>query len=195
MRIWASIFVLSAVALGLSCRPAAKPVAIGNKPVSINERPTADAPVLPPTKPLEEMTWTLFDGKTGQMGAEQKLKSLQGKVVVLDFWATYCGPCLELIPHLKKIEEKYPDSVQVVGLHVGGADDFPAIPAFVEKLKIDYPLGTPESELSRFVFADRDDIPQTAIFGKDGKFVRKIIGFNPEIEKELDKVIERAVNQ
>ncbi|MBK7704518.1 MAG: TlpA family protein disulfide reductase [Acidobacteria bacterium] len=179
----------------LACRPAAKPVAIGNKPVSINEQPTTNQPQLPPSKPIEEMTWTKFDGKTGEIGAEQKMKSLNGKVVILDFWATYCKPCIEMIPHLKKLRQKHPDSLEVVGLHVGGGEDFPNVPAFVERLKIDYPLGTPESELSRFVFGDRTEIPQTAIFDRQGKLVKKMIGFDPTIEKEIDEAVEKAVNQ
>lgn len=149
---------------------------------------------MPPLKPIEEMSWTKFDGKTGALGSEQNLKSLRGKVVILDFWATYCKPCLELIPHLKKIRERYPDQVEVVGLHVGGAEDFPSVPAFVERLKIDYTLATPESELSRFVFGDRTDIPQTAIFDRESKLVTKMIGFDPTIEKEIDEAVAKAVN-
>lgn len=179
--------------LFVACRPAAKPVSVGNKPVSINEQPTTDS-VMPPLKPIEDMGWTKFDGRTGALGSEQTLKSLRGKVVILDFWATYCKPCLELIPHLKKLRERYPGQVEVVGLHVGGPEDFPSVPAFVDRLKIDYTLATPESELSRFVFGDRTDIPQTAVFDRDSKLVKKIIGFDPSIEKEIDDAVEKAVN-
>ncbi len=195
MRFFAIALLAFGFLLGMACRPAAKPVAVGNKPVSINDQPTTNQPQLPPIKPIEEMTWTKFDGKTGAIGAEQAMKSLKGKVVILDFWATYCKPCIEMIPHLKKLREKYPDSLEVVGLHVGGGDDFPNVPAFVERLKIDYPLGTPESELSRFVFGDKTDIPQTAIFDRQGKLVVKMIGFDSTIEKEIDAAVEKAVSQ
>jgi thiol-disulfide isomerase/thioredoxin len=184
----------TSVLFGLACRPAAKPVAIGNKPVSINEQPTTNQ-VLPPLKPIEEMSWTKFDGKTGAIGAEQKMKTLRGKVVILDFWATYCKPCIEMIPHLKKLRDRHPDQVEIVGLHVGGGEDFPNVPSFVERLKIDYTLGTPESELSRFVFGDKTDIPQTAVFDREGRLVKKMIGFDPLIEKEIDEAVATAVNQ
>ena len=178
-----------------ACRPAAAPVSIGNKPVSINDVPVTNQP-LPPTKPIEEMTWTNFDGKTNIDGTTTKLKDLQGKVVILDFWATYCPPCLEEIPHLKELQKKYgKENLEIIGLHVGGDDYRPKVPAFVEKLKIDYPLATPESELTRFIFGARDDIPQTAIFDRKGKLVKKIIGFSSDIKKDLDAIIEKTVNE
>ena len=179
----------------LACKPAAAPVSIGNKPVSINDVPLTNQP-MPPTKPIEEMIWTKFDGKTNTDGSIQKLKDLQGKVVILDFWATYCPPCLEEIPHLKELQAKYgAENLQIIGLHVGGEEDRPKVPAFVEKLKIDYTLATPENELTRFIFGAETAIPQTAIFDRKGKLVKKIIGFNAEIKKDLDATVEQTINQ
>ena len=54
-----------------------------------------------PLKPLPEMSWTGFEGTV------QKLKDHHGKVVILDFWATYCPPCIEEIPHLMELQAKY----------------------------------------------------------------------------------------
>lgn len=182
------------ILLAISCKPAAAPVSIGNRPVSINDVPLGDKQ-MPPTKPIEEMIWTKFDGTTNADGGIQKLKDMQGKVVILDFWATYCPPCLEEIPHLKELQAKYgKDNLEVIGLHVGGEEDRPRVPQFVEKLKIDYVLATPENELTRFIFGNRDDIPQTAIFDRQGKLVKKIIGFNEEIKKELDATVEQTIN-
>jgi thiol-disulfide isomerase/thioredoxin len=180
--------------LATSCRPAAAPVSISNKPVSVNEIPVTNQP-LPPTKAVEEMTWAEFDGKTNADGSAKKLKDFQGKVVILDFWATYCPPCIEEIPHLKELQKKYgKENLEIVGLHVGGADDRPKVPAFVERLNIDYTLATPESELTRFVFGNTDTIPQTAVFDRNGKLVKKIIGFDAEIKRDLDSTIERIIN-
>jgi thiol-disulfide isomerase/thioredoxin len=195
MRYFAFLLFTFFLLLTIACRPAAAPVTIGNKPVSVNDVPTTNQP-LPPTKPVEEMNWTFFDAKTGEIGNIQKLKDLQGKVVILDFWATYCPPCIEEIPHLKQLQAKYgKENLQVIGLHVGGAENFPKVPAFAEKLKIDYPLATPESELTRLIFGSETAIPQTAIFDRNGKMVKKIVGFDEEIKKELDETIEQTINQ
>ncbi len=172
------------------CRPAAAPVSIGNKPVSINDIPQE----MPPTKPVEEMTWTNFDGKTNVDANQVKLKDLQGKVVILDFWATYCPPCIEGIPHLIELQKRYgKENLEIIGLHVGGEEDRRKVPEFAEKLKIDYPLATPENELTRFIFGRETAIPQTAIFDRNGRLVRKLVGFDNLIKMEMDAAVELAV--
>lgn len=178
------IFTLCALC---ACRPAAAPVAIGNKPVSINDVPLKDAQAKP-LKPIQEMSWTGFDGTV------QKIKDLRGKAVILDFWATYCPPCIEEIPHLKALKQKYGEELIVIGLHVGGDEDKPKVPEFVDKLKIDYPLAYPEDALTSFVFGADSAIPQTAIFDREGRMIKKITGFSEDIKAELDRAVETAVN-
>lgn len=194
MKFSGFLLLLFAFCLFAACRPAAAPVSISNKPVSVNDIPISNQPIQP-TKPIEEMTWAALDGATNQEGAVSRLKDFQGKVVILDFWATYCPPCIEEIPHLKALQAKYgKENLEIIGMHVGGEEDRPRVPAFVQKLKIDYTLAIPEDELTRFIFGDRTDIPQTAIFDRQGKLVRKIIGFDPQIKKDLDAAVEQAVN-
>ena len=183
---WVLVLSLASVVIALAGCGAAPPVAVGNKPVSINDQPVRDAPSSR-LKPVAEMNWTTFDGSV------QKLKDFPGKVVILDFWATYCPPCIEEIPHLKELKARYGDDLALIGLHVGGEEDRPKVPEFAEKLKIDYPLATPEDALTSFIFGQESAIPQTAIFDRDGKLVKKIVGFNPEIKKELDAAVEQTI--
>jgi thiol-disulfide isomerase/thioredoxin len=139
-------------------------------------------------KPVAEMSWTGFEGNV------QKLKDLQGKAVILDFWATYCPPCIEEIPHLMELQAKYgADNLHIVGLHVGGEEDRPKVPEFVERLKINYALAYPEDALTAFIFGQQTAIPQTAIFDRKGRMVKKIAGFNAEIKAELDAAVAAAV--
>ena len=187
MKILAFCFLPFAFCLS-ACRPAAAPVSVSDKPVSINSVPQTNLP-LPPSKPLGEMSWTILNG------GGQKLKDLQGKVVVLDFWATYCPPCLEEIPHLNELQTKYgAENLQIVGLNIGGEDDRPKIPAFAEKLKINYALAIPEDALMQFVFATQDEIPQTAVFDRSGKLIQKFVGYDLTVKNRLDKAIEQAVS-
>jgi thiol-disulfide isomerase/thioredoxin len=194
MKISAFLLFTFTFLLALACRPSAAPVTIGNKPISINDVPQTNVP-MPPAKPLGEMSWTIFDGRANLDKNEQKLKDLRGKVVILDFWATYCPPCLEEIPHLRELHKKYGrENLEIVGLHVGGEDDRPQVPTFVERLKIDYTLATPEDALTGFIFAARNDIPQTAVFDRSGKLVEKFIGFNENVKNRLDEIVEQTVN-
>ena len=186
----AVFFLLLAVSFltGVACRPAAAPVSVSNRVVSINDRPTTNLPMAP-TKPLLEMSWTTEDERV------QKLSDLKGKAVILDFWATYCGPCRQEIPHLNSLIAKYgADNLHVVGLNVGGAEDRIEIPKFVAETRIDYSIAFPEDALSSFIFAERSDIPQTAVFDRSGKLIRKIVGFSPIIQKELDEAVAQAIN-
>ncbi len=183
------IFCLLIFAFGVlsACQRAAAPVAVSNRPVSINDVPQKDVPLS--TKPLAEMSWTLADG------TKQTLKDFAGKAVILDFWATYCEPCRREIPHLNSLIAKYGvENIQVVGLNVGGDEDKPEIPAFVKQTKLDYPIAFPEDELIKFVFAGRDDIPQTIIVDRTGRVVTKIIGFSPRIAADLDEAVAKAVS-
>lgn len=178
---------LIAAALSFACRPAAAPVSVSNRPVAVNGVRAKDADSNP-TKPVAEMNWTTFDGRV------EKLKDHHGKAVILDFWATYCPPCIEEIPHLMELQAKYtPENLVIVGLHVGGDEDRPKVPAFVERLKITYPLAYPEDALSSFIFGNDTAIPQTAVFDRKGKLVKKIAGFDPAIKVQLDEAVAAAV--
>lgn len=186
MKIFGLMFIFVILLFAVSCKPSAAPVTVGDTPISINDKPLKDAPRRP-LKPLAEMSWTTMDGKV------QKIKDFQNKVVIVDFWATYCPPCIEAIPHLLELQAKYPNDLVVIGLHVGGEEDKPKVPEFAEKLNITYALATPEDYLTQFVFGEESAIPQTAIFDRQGKFVKKIVGFNDQIKAELDETIAQTI--
>jgi len=187
MKIYAFCLLPFAFCLLTACRPAAAPVSVSNKPVSINDVPQTNLP-LPPTKNIADLGWMLFDNKP------EKLSDYKGKVVVLDFWATYCPPCLEEIPHLNQLQNKYSD-LQVVGLHVGGDEDSLKVPVFVKKLKINYVLAYPDDELIRVLFGNNSAIPQTFVFDRNGKLLKKFVGFDNIVKMNLDETIESAINE
>lgn len=187
MKIFAFLLLIFAC-LFAACRPAAAPVAISNRPISASGVPRTNLP-LPPMKNVENLGWKTFDGKPETLG------DLKGKVVVLDFWATFCPPCLEEIPHLVRLQNENAGSLQIVGLHVGGDEDRPKVPAFVEKLKINYSLAYPEDALTNALLGNDDTIPQTLVFDKDGNLVKKFVGFDDEIKFNLDFAIREALNK
>ncbi|MBV9217028.1 MAG: TlpA family protein disulfide reductase [Acidobacteria bacterium] len=173
--------------ISIACTPPAAPVEVSNRPASVNERPTMNAPMAQ-TKPLSEMSWT------DQKDTVQKVGDLKGKAVILDFWATYCDPCRREIPHLNSLLAKYgADNLHIVGVNVGGEEDYPEIPKFIAQTKIDYPIGFPEPALANYIFAQQDDIPQTLVIDRNGAVITKVVGFDATIQHQLDAAVERAV--
>ncbi len=184
MRRFFLIFLVIYSFIIAGCTDAAAPVSVGDKPISINNVPQPGVP----SKPIENMSWTDFDGN------KATLADLKGKAVILDFWATYCPPCIEEIPHLKQLQKKYgKEHLVIIGMHVGGDEDKLKVPEFVERLSIDYTLAEPENALSSYIFGSDSAIPQTAVFDRNGKLVRKIVGFSDPIKAQLDNAVAQAV--
>ena len=192
MKLFYFLLLPLAFLLFSACRPAAVPVSISNKPASINNIPQTNVP-MPPLKDVEKLGWEIFDAQTQLPERTQTLGDMKGKVVVLDFWATYCIPCLEAIPDLVRMQNENKD-LQVIGLHVGGEEDQPKVPAFVEKLKINYPLAYPQNDLSAALVGNETAIPQTFVFNRQGKLVEKFVGYDETIKNRLEMVIRESLN-
>ena len=165
------------------------------KPASTDATPVLSGPPhttypMPPLKTYSEMGWTLSDGR------REKFADHQGKVLVLDFYATWCAPCRESIPRLMLLEQRYgPQGLQVVGLNVGGPDDRIKVAAFAKELGIQYSLGFPDKALTDLLLFDDQTIPQTFVFGREGQLVSRFIGYQESSGTELEKVIDEAVNR
>jgi thiol-disulfide isomerase/thioredoxin len=128
-----------------------------------------------------------------------KLSKLAGdnKVLLVNFWATWCGPCVGEIPYLAAAQKEYRDKgVELIGLSVEDPREASEeVRAFARKNGINYQLGFASPELfNAFNDDPRGAIPQTFIFSKDGKLVKHIKGSNPSLMKEmLEEGIEEAL--
>jgi thiol-disulfide isomerase/thioredoxin len=144
---------------------------------------------MPPLNARSEMGWVLTDG------SRSKLADYQDKVLVLDFYATWCEPCRQSIPRLIALQKTYgPQGLQIVGLNVGGPDDRIKVADFAQKLGIQYPLGFPDKALTDLFFSGDQTIPQTFLFGREGQLVKRVIGYDKSTDVELEKVISEVVN-
>lgn len=131
------------------------------------------------------MGWALNDSKRAS------LADYQGKVLVLDFYATWCAPCRESIPRLIALQKNYgPKGLQIVGLNVGGPDDRIKVADFARELRIQYSLGFPDKPLTDLFLSDDQTIPQTFLFDRQGQLVKRFIGYQESTGAALEKAIE-----
>ncbi len=136
------------------------------------------------------MGWTLENNQRAQ------LADFKGKVVVLDFYATWCEPCRAETPHLVALQKQYAEKgLQIIGLNVGGDDDRAEVPAFAKEFAVQYPLGYPDDALVETYLGDNENIPQAFVFDRSGKLVKRFIGYNEERRQELERVVQAALAQ
>jgi thiol-disulfide isomerase/thioredoxin len=156
----------------------------------ISNPPTGTTYPMPPTRTasLANMGWQLLNGK------HSIFSEYKGKVLILDFYATWSVPCRDSIPHLIGLQKKYEDKgLQVIGLNVGGPGDEQEVPAFAKEFGIQYPLGKPDDDLVSFLLSDSDAIPQTFVFDRQGQLVQRFVGFGSDTGIYLDGAVETAL--
>ena len=137
---------------------------------------------------INNMGWEQRDGK------RSVFSEYKGKVLILDFYATWCGPCRDSVPHLIGLQRKFEgQGLSVVGLNVGGPDDEPEVPAFAKKFGIQYTLAVPDEDLVSLLLSGNDAIPQTFVFDRQGQLVHHLIGFGPGSGEEIDSAVESAL--
>lgn len=152
--------------------------------------PSTTFPMPPASgKSLGELGWQLADGQRNQFS------QYKGSVLVLDFYATWCLPCRKSIPHLVELQRSYQDKgLRIIGLNVGGPDDWPKVTDFASELKIGYTLAVPEDELSSFLLSDSQEIPQTFVFDREGRITHRLIGFKDSDAELIRTAVTKALD-
>ena len=188
-KIFAVTALICGVVLLASCN--ATDVKVSEKKTPVVSAPPGNTTY--PMPPLEvssinNMGWTGADGK------RSLFSEYKGKVLILDYYATWCNPCRKSIPHLISLQKKYEtQGLQVIGLNVGGPGDEERVPGFAREMGIHYPLAIPDEELVTFLLSDSDGIPQTFIFDRQGMLVDRLIGFGPSSGAQIDEAVESAL--
>ena len=150
------------------------------------------APAMPATLPpsaLETELKTIIDDKTF------KLSDLKGKALVIDLWATWCGPCRTSTPELVNLQKEFgPRGLEVIGLDIDPQDDTPEmVRAFADEFKINYKLAFADRDLAMSLMRG-GNIPQSIVVGRNGKIVDHFIGFSPvRTPEKLRAAIEKAL--
>jgi len=121
---------------------------------------------------------------TGLDGKPESLAATRGKVVLVNFWATWCGPCRAEISDLVELQNKYKDRFQILSLIVDD-DDQEAIKKFIEKTGINYPVGLANDDL-RMQYGGIAALPTSFLLDTEGRIVQKHEGLHNPLLYELE---------
>jgi thiol-disulfide isomerase/thioredoxin len=132
----------------------------------------------------------------GVNGESIKLSNYSGKVLLVNLWATWCGPCRNEIPELVKLHKEYQSrGVEMVGLTTEDpVSSAQLVQEFVRNFKVDYQVGWAPREVALALMQGRGSIPQSLIVTRNGRITKRFVGFNPrETPSLLKKALEEAL--
>ena len=140
----------------------------------------------PVEKPLPNLVLDTIDGQ------KWSLHENRGRVVLLNFWATWCEPCRTETPMLVKLADEFEErGLRVVGIALD-KDGVGIIKKFVAQYKIDYPilLPVPGSRLSEI-----DPVPTTLLIDAEGRLAKKYVGAMPEeiLRADVEKLVKTSI--
>lgn len=123
-------------------------------------------------------------------GKDVSLADYRGKVVLVDFWATWCPPCRKGIPDLIELQKQYGDKFVVIGISLDREKTLKDVVPFVESYKINYPVVYGTDEVVNH-FGGVEAIPTAFMLDQNGKVVSKHVGLQPKsvIEEEIKALI------
>ena len=176
------------------------PVATAATPTPVNANASAPAPApavtaAPPALtelPPQVSVAPLKDAK----GSSFKLADFFGKVMVVNLWATWCGPCRREIPELVKLHKEFHSrGVEMVGLTTENPDaSAEKVRKFIQDFQIDYRIGWAPGEVAAPLMQGHEAIPQTFVISRDGWILKHFVGFSAaNTSAQLKQALEDAL--
>lgn len=180
----------------LAANSAAKPNANAGAPkVTITSSQNGQPAKPPQPAQLENVPEVAWNTPLQSIdGASFRLSDFKDKVVVLDLWATWCGPCRLEVPHLVELQNEYrAKGVEVIGLTTEDPEsDEEKVRDFAKEFKINYKLGWSPREVSLALMNGNASIPQTFVIAPGGRIVTKFRGFSTQIPAMIRTAIDKA---
>lgn len=143
------------------------------------------SPALTGASVAPDFTLQTLDGKS------MTLSDLRGKAVLLNFWATWCGPCKIEMPWFVELQQKYASQgLQIVGVAMDDAST-QDIAKFVKQMGVNYPILVGKESVGD-LYGGVPALPESFFIGRNGKIVGKILGL--EGKGEIEDDIKAALN-
>lgn len=150
-----------------------------------------------PSGPLVTLPRVVLDAENrAASGPPIKLADHSGKVLLVNLWATWCGPCRSETPELVKLHKEFQSrGVEMIGLSTEDPDaSAQSVADFVRQYEVDYQIGWATREVAITLMQGRTSIPQSFIIARDGRIVKRFIGFNPQsTPPQLKQALEEAL--
>lgn len=126
-------------------------------------------------------------------GANQRLAEYRGKVVLLNFWATWCGPCRQEMPELEQLFQKYSNSgFTVLGLNID--NQIQDVDAYLKDVPVSFPvLFDPKQKISQNY--NVSEMPNTVIIDRDGKVRYLHKGYQPGLINKYEAEIKALLDE
>lgn len=146
-------------------------------------------------EPLSSGTENVGKGVTfmNHLGKTVSVADLKGKVVFINFWATWCGPCRAEMPSINVLYDKFKDNPNVVFLIVEIEGDKEKAAAFVKNEKLTLPISYPNSDIPKEWLSE--SIPSTVILGKDGNLATRHEGMADYSTPDVATFIQDLINK
>lgn len=158
--------------------------------------PAAPAPA--PASATATLPATVLDAELKAVnGAPIKLANYSGKVLVINLWATWCGPCRSEIPELVKLYREFrPQGLEIVGLSTENPEaSAEGVRQFVSDFSMNYRVGWATADVALALMNNRNAIPQSFVISRDGRVLTRFVGYNAsETPLKLRKAVEEALN-
>jgi thiol-disulfide isomerase/thioredoxin len=184
IKFWTPLRVVSTlIVLGLL-------VAFGISSCNSNDAPSRRTPNLPALPAI-----VLDTEMRAANGTPIKLSNYSGKVMLVNLWATWCGPCRIETPELVRLHQEYQDRVEFIGLSTEDPDaSAQKVRDFVSQYNVGYHIGWATREVALTLMQGKTTIPQSFIITRDGRIIKRIMGFHPQrTPPELKQALEDAL--
>jgi len=148
-----------------------------------HDQPTTSTAPAAPNRAANSLPPNVLDAELKSAnGNTLKLSDYSGKVLLVNLWATWCGPCRMEIPELVKLHQEFQgQGFEVVGLSTENPDTSAAsVREFVRAFNMPYAVGWATTDVEMTLMGQNGNIPQSFLIARDGRVLKRFIGFSPD---------------